>query len=164
MALPVSFFSITMNDNTLNPKTGQPETASFEVPITTLTAGNVAAQATLAAAFVTATENITIGVVNKTDLDFARTLVSSLRAASTLAQRENKFLCRYIDAVTQKKFRISVPTAALAILPDGSEYLDLADGSVGEAFKDAFEAFVKSPDDPTHATTLVSVQFVGRGS
>jgi hypothetical protein len=164
MALPVSFYSITMNDNTLNPKTGQPETANFEVPTTTITAGNLAAQTTAAAAFAAAVEGITIGVLGKTNLDAARTLVSSLRAASTLAQRENKWLCRYIDAVTQKKFRINVPTADLTLLPDGSEFLDLADGAVGEAFKTAFEAFVKSPDDPTHAVTLISAQFVGRNS
>jgi len=162
MALPLSSISMSVNDNTLSTKTGKPENASFQFNVNDISAANIVATLAAWTTFRTAINAIILGVEKQESVVAYRTTSSNTRAASTAAQRENKWLCRYHDAVNSLPFSFSIPTADLSLLPDGSEYLDLADGGVGEAFKDAFEVVVKSPYDPTHAVILDSVQFVGR--
>ena len=162
MPVPVSFASWTYNDNTLKGN-GQPESASFRLPIITLTAANVAATETLVDNLTTAIEAITLGVLAKESLIFDETHLSDLPAASQLAQRENKLLLRYHSTVTGKKFRASVPCFDLTTLPNNSEFLNLNAG-VGAALKTAFEAVVRSPDDDSETVVLDSAQFVGRNS
>lgn len=162
MALPVSYWGQTLNDNTLKPN-GEPESGSFRVPVITLTAANLVAQQALHAALAAAVAGVTLGTVRHTTTLLEETIGTSSPAASTYAQRENKFLCRYHDVTTGQKYRVSLPTADLATLPANSEFLDLT-GGVGLALKDAFEAVVRSPADGTHAVELDSVQFVGRNS
>lgn len=84
-------------------------------------------------------------------------------AASSLAQREQKWLCRYTSATMPElgQFRLEIPTADLTLLTNNSDFLDLSAGA-GLAFKNAFEAVVVTPDAYEHATTLLSVQYVGR--
>lgn len=160
MALPVSFVSESYNDNTKKPN-GEPESASFRYAVADLTPGNVAAQEALIITLSSAIEAVVIGVLAKRNIDYLDQTISVARAGSTSAQRENKWLCRYHDASNNAKFRISIPTADLTLLPDGSEFLDLT-ADPGLALKTAWEAVVKSPSDPTHATVLDSMQFVGR--
>jgi len=164
MAKPVSFYGETINDNTLNTRTGKPESASFAVAGVAMTPGNAAAQVTLTIALSAAIADITIGIQAKKDVTYLRQIVSTARASSVLAQRENKWLCRYSGNSTHDSFVASIPTADLSLLPDGSEFLDLADAGVGQAFKDAFEDYVVSPNDSSESVTLNSVQFVGRNS
>jgi len=162
MALPVSYISMSVNNNTLNQKTGKPESAEFQFNTVDITAANLVATLALWTTLRSAINAIIIGVERQESVVAYRTTASTTRAASNLAQRENKWLCRYHDTTNSLPYKVSIPTADLSLLPDGSEYLDLADSGVGEAFKDAFEALVKSPYDPTHAIALDSVQFVGR--
>lgn len=163
MALPVSFSSMTINDNTINQKTGEPESTNWSVPVTTLTAANYVAKKALIDDLNTAVDSIIIGMIAKKEVVIDRTLVSALPAASTLAQRENKWLLRYVDTVTSQKFRVSIGTADLTELPDNSEFLDLTAGD-GLALKTAFDAIVVSPDNSSNAVSLRSVQFVGRNT
>lgn len=162
MALPVSYWGQTLNDNTLKPN-GEPESGSFRVPVITLTAANLVAQQALHAALAAAVAGVTMGTVRHTTTLLEETIGTSSPAASTLAQRENKYLCRYHDVTTGQKFRVSLPTADLAVLPNNSEFLDLTAGA-GLALKDAFEDVVRSPADGSQAVSLDSVQFVGRNS
>jgi len=162
MALPVSFWGQTLNDNTLK-SNGEPESGNFRFPITTLTAGNLAAQQALLATLAAAIAGVTMGTVRHTTTLLEETAGTSNPAASVLAQRENKYLCRAHDVTTGQKFRFSLPTADLSQLPNNSEFLDLT-GGVGQALKDAYEAVGKSPYDASHAVVLDSVQFVGRNS
>lgn len=163
MALPISFYSVTVNDNTVKAN-GMPESSNMRVPITTLTPANVAATATLCGNLLTALVAVTIGQVAKHTMLYDETIVSADPAASQLAQREKKWLLRYHDATTGKKFSVSYPCADLTKLPNHEEFLDLADAGVGAALKTAFEAVVVSPDDPSHSVVLDSVQYVGRNS
>jgi len=160
MALPVSFWGQTLNDNTLG-RNGKPESASFRVPVSTLTAANLVAQQTLMDALAVAVAGISNGVVRHTRILLQETEGSSNRAPSTYDQRENKYLVRYHDTATAQNAIVSIPVADLSILPDGSEFLDLTAGA-GLAFVDAFEAVVRSPFDASHAVTVDSIQFVGR--
>lgn len=161
MALPVSYYTLTIADNTV--RNGQPETTSVAVPITTLTSGNVVAQTTLVGNLQTAIAALTIGNLLKSEMLFSRTLIGAGAAADPLAQRENKLLLRYHDAVEFQKFQVSIGTFDLTFLIANSEYVDLAAGA-GLALKTAFEAVVVSPADSAHAVILDSAQFVGRNT
>lgn len=162
MPLPLSFYGATVADNTVKAN-GQPETSSWQVPITTLTPANVAATEGLAGALLAAIAGICIGSNQNTQLVYNRPILSATPAASQLAQRENKWLARYHDATTFKKFTVSWPCADLTELVSGEEFLVLTSGA-GATLKSAFEAVVVSPDDSTHAVVLDSVQFVGRST
>jgi hypothetical protein len=162
MALPVSFVSLTMNDNTLRPN-GTPESTTISLPVTTLSAANYAAQSALIAALITALEGITIGNPAKSETTILRSIISSTPASDPLAQRENKFLLRYDGTTLNVKFQASIGTADLTQLMTNSEFVDLSSGA-GAALKSAFEAIVKSPNDAAEAVVLDSVQFVGRNT
>lgn len=164
MARPVSFFGQTIADNTKKAKNGDPETTSYEVAITTLTAGNAVAVTGLIGALNAAVDALIIGVIRTDNTVFDRHTGSLDRASSTAAQRENKWLVRYHDSIGGK-FQVSIGTADLTLLPDGSEFLDIITGaSAGNDFKVAFEAVVKSPDDSSLNVTVDSIQFVGRNT
>jgi len=163
MPLPVSFWSATIADNTINTRTGKPETTNAAVAITTLTAANVVAQQALLATLQGAIADITLGVFRQAETVFTRNLLSASPAASVLAQRENKWLFRYHGNSTFQSFSVSYGTADLSLLDSGAEYLDLT-ADEGLAVKNAFEAVVKSPNDSSESVTLDSVQFVGRNT
>lgn len=162
MALPVSFYGETVADNTVK-SNGEPETASWAVPVATLTAANYVAKKALIDALASSIQNLSLGVPQKSEIIIDREFLSTSPAGSTNAQRENKYLFRYSDNVTHKKFRMSYPVADLSKLVSGSEFIVLTSG-VGATIKTDFEAIVVSPDDATHAVTLDSIQFVGRSS
>jgi len=162
MALPTSFYSETVADNTVKGN-GQPETATWSVPITTLTAANLVAQTTLIGNLSTAVNALLMGEVVKKEVVQDRVDFPDVPATSILAQRENKFLARYHGTTLGKKFRVSFPVADLTNLMDHSEFVDLTTGA-GAALKTAFEALVKSPDDGSEDVVLDSVQFVGRNT
>lgn len=162
MALPTSFYGATVADNTVK-SNGSPETASWQVPITTITAANFDAVATACAALLTAVGGLTIGNTIKHETSAARIETAKTPATDPLAQRENKWLARYHDATNSQIFRVSFPCADLSKHMDNSEFVDLTAGE-GLALKTAFEAVVKSPNDASHAVVLDSVQFVGRQS
>jgi hypothetical protein len=162
MALPVSFMSLTKADNTLKPS-GLPETTTITLPVTTLNAGNLAAQTTLISNLIGALGGITIGLATKYEIVVTRSVLGSGPASSPLAQRENKYLLRYHGTTLNQKFQASIGTADLSLLTGNSEFLDMT-GTEGAALKTAFEAVVKSPDDGAEAVVLDSVQFVGRNT
>jgi len=158
----LSYGGATVADNTVKAN-GEPEVSSWQAAITTLTPANVAATETLLGNLLTAIQAVTLGSVQKKELVYSRTILSATPAASTAAQRENKWLARYHDATTFKKYVISFPCADLSKLVSGSEFLVLTSGD-GAALKTAFEALVVPPDDASHSAVLDSVQFVGRNS
>jgi len=162
MALPISFLSLTMADNTNN-AAGQPTTSNTEVPVIGITAANFTAQAALHAALINALEGITIGNPFRSQIVSNREQISSVGSNDPLAQRENKWLLRYHGSTLNQKFQVSLATADLTQLvgTDHTEFLDLS-GGTGAALKSAFEAVVRSPDDGSEAVVLDSVQYVGR--
>lgn len=159
MAIPVSFAQWTYFDSTVS-ESGQPESASFEVAITPLSAANVVAQTGLIDALTTAIEAVVLGNLNKTTVIFERDVISQVPANDQFAQRGIKLLCRYHDAANpSRKFRVSIPTFDLEKLPLHSEFLDLT-ADEGLALKTAFEAVVKSPDNSSNAVVLDSAQYI----
>lgn len=162
MALPISFHTVSIADYTLGPN-GTPETTSFAVPVTTLTPANVAATETLMGNLRTAIQAIILGNMFQNEVIYNKTVNAKTPAASALAQRENKWLCRYHDATTGQKAQVSIGTADLTELANNSEFLSLAAGN-GAALKTAFEAVVVSPFNSSNSVVLDSVQFVGRNT
>ncbi len=162
MATPVSFWGATWNDNTVK-RNGDPESASTEFAIVTLTAANIVAQTALLVTLKDALNAISIGQFSKETTTAFRGTPSTVPAGSTLSQRENKYLIRYHDSLTNRKYRGSIPCADLSLLPDGSEFLDLTTGE-GADVKAAFEAVIVSPDNTAAAVVVDSIQFVGRNT
>lgn len=160
MARPISRASQTLQDyGTVGSGTGA-EKSNWAVWITTLTAGNFTAQTGLVSTLFSATLDITLGAQAATNVLAASTR-SSVNVSNPVAQRENKWLVRYHDT-GGTKFSVEIPTADLALLTEGTEFLNLADGGPIAAWVTAFEAVAKSPDDPTLSVTVDSIQFVGR--
>lgn len=83
-------------------------------------------------------------------------------AANAFAQREIKWLVRYTDTVTGKKYRCELPTADLALVVAGSDQMDVGVGTAGETLVNALEANGLSQDG--NAITIDSIQFVGRNT
>jgi len=162
MALPVSFYSLSINDSTVK-ENGQPESGNIQLPVTTLTAANYVAKKTLIDNLEASLSALITGVIGKRDIVIERDLVSASPAGSPASQREIKLLLRYHDNTTQEKFRASLPTFDLTTLPTHSEFLDLTAGA-GLSLKGDFEAIVVSPADASHTVTLDSAQFVGRNT
>jgi hypothetical protein len=155
MALPVSFWTASYLDASADRAT------STQIAITTLTAGNVAAQAALIATLDAAQIAMLLGTESQSDIDYARIKTGAARPSNVHAQRENKFVVRYHDATTFQKFRVELPCADLSLLPLGSDFLVITAG-LPATYVTAFEAVAKSPSDPTHAVVVDSIQFVGR--
>lgn len=156
MALPVSFFSQTLNDFSN-------EKSSWGVAITTLTAANLVAQTALIDTLVTATAAISLMDSVKEETTVKRVLHAGAQPTNPLAQRENKWLVRYFGDATFKRFSVEIPGADLSLLSTAPQS-DYMDSSLTEYtdFVAAFEAIVKSPDDASETVTVVNIQFVGR--
>jgi len=160
MARPVSRSSQTLQDYGTPGSGSGAEKSNWAVWISTLTAGNIVAQLGLVSALNTAVLGITLGSQAATNV-LAVSTQSAVVNTNPLAQRENKWLVRYHDSASTK-FTVEIPTADLSLLDTGTEFLNLADGGPIADFVTAFEAVVKSPDDPTLSVTVDSIQFVGR--
>jgi len=149
----------TQNNITINDYSN--EKSSFGVTSVTANAGNLAAQQTLAAALVGATEDLTIGEVVK-QTQVLVILDTPAIPTSPYAQRELKWLVNYIGDSSGKTF--SVEIAAPDITDNVVVNTDVADLSSTDwaAFVTAFEAYVRSPDNGTETVTVVGARLVGR--
>lgn len=110
-----------------------------------------------------ALEGITLGIASQETWVGDSTVLSAAVPASQEAQREKKWLVRYHDTVTQKKYTLEVPTADLTAvtLLANSDFADLAAAPLS-TFKTQFDGFARCPDSDVNAVVLDSVQFVGR--
>jgi len=137
------------------------EKSNFGVNSTVLTAGNFAAQQTLAAALAGAIEDLTIGELTK---QTALVPVIDTPAIPTdpYAQRELKWLVRYQGDSSGKMFSIEI--AAPDITGNVVPNTDVADITSTDwaAFVTAFEAYAKSPDDVAETVTVIDARVVGR--
>jgi len=137
------------------------EKSTFQVNSIVLNAGNFAAQSTLAATLVTATEALSIGDVTKQTLNQIVLDAPSV-PSNVYAQRELKWLVTYQGDSSGKLFSVEIacPDITDNIVPA----TDLADLTSTDwaAWVDAFEDFARSPDDLAETVTVVSARLVGR--
>lgn len=139
------------------------EKSTFSVWSQDLTAANFDAQATARQALETAMLQLVLGTLNKEGYS-SQAIGVNTPPASPAAQRENKWLIRYEGFQSGKIFTVELPVADLItaghLLPNSDE-ADLTDAD-WTAFISAFNAFVRSPDDPTEAVVFLDAHFVGR--
>lgn len=137
------------------------EKSSFGVTSVTANAGNLAAQQTLAAALFGAVEDLSIGEVTKQTMALVIYDTPAL-PTSPYAQRELKWLVSYVGNTSGKTFTIEI--AAPDVTDNVAPNTDIADLASTDwaAFVTAFEAYVKSPDNGTEATTVIAAKLVGR--
>lgn len=137
------------------------EKSSFGFLSVTGNAGNLTAQETAAAAVAAAVANLTIGVVSR-ELYAIQLIDAPGIATNPYAQREMKWLVTYVGNTSGKQFSIEI--AAPDVTDNTVPNSDVADLTSTDwvAFKTAFEAFAKSPDNGTEAVTVVKAHLVGR--
>jgi len=137
------------------------EKSNFGVNSTVLTAGNFAAQQTLAAALATAIEDLTIGELTK-QVALVPVIDTPAIPTDPYAQRELKWLVRYQGDSSGKMFSIEI--AAPDITGNVVPNTDVADITSTDwaAFVTAFEAYAKSPDDVAETVTVIDARVVGR--
>jgi len=138
------------------------ESTTFRARTAALTAANYDAQLTLQSALNTAMAGITRGHVTKTA--WGNEITAGATPDDPLSQRENKWLIRYHDAVTDDAISpMELGCADLTVLdPNNRGYAEMGDGDVVDAFVTAFEAYVLSPLG--NAVVVDSLQFVGRNT
>jgi len=137
------------------------EKSSFQVNSVALTAANFNAQVTAAEAIATAAAALTIGNISKETL--AQIVTDSPGVATNpYAHREMKWLVTYTGNTSGKEFQteIAAPDVTDNLVPNSDQADLTSDDWV--AFKTAFEAFAKSPDDITEGVTLLRAVLVGR--
>ena len=136
------------------------ETTIFKVNSRALTALNFDAEVALNVALGVAIVGVTRGTVQK--IAYGNEILSPGVNADPLAQRENKWLVRYVDQVTGVEYHVELGTADLTVLdPNNRGYMLISSGA-GLAFKDAFDAYVISPAG--NDVVMQSAQFVGRNT
>jgi len=137
------------------------EKSTTTLNTTVLTAGNFAAQQTLAAALAAAIEDLTIGELTK-QINSVPLLDTPAIPTNPYAQREMKWLVSYQGDVSGKLFssEIAAPDITDNVVPN----TDTADITSTDwaAFVTAFEAYVKSPDDVTETVTVIGARLAGR--
>lgn len=153
MALPTSRMTMSMRDY-------DKEVSSLSIFGAAITAGNIVAQRGLVAALRTAILDLTLGAQSAATL-VADSSRSSVVPTDEHADRETKWLVRYIDNTTGLPYSVEIPTADLGLRTNNSEFLDLA-GTEAAAFVTAFEDYAVSPADDTHTVTVISIQSVSR--
>lgn len=146
--------TITFTDNS-----NEDSTVTYQAP--TLTAANFDAQATLAGALSVATNALSLGHLSKRTI--AQDPIDDPGIATDVyAQRELKWRVSYQGDTSGKTFQVEIPCALLTdnLVPN----TDLADitSTSWANFITAFEAYARTPDDPTETVTFLSARLVGR--
>lgn len=138
------------------------EVSHISLWVRTLTAANLTAQQALHNALFSAMAACTEGVETKEATLISEAVIAAGPASTPQSQREKKWLLRYHDATTGKKYVVSLPNAKLSLLAPNSEFMDsITPVTEWTNLKAAFEAVVYSPDD-SNLVVLDSAQFVGR--
>lgn len=141
------------------------EVGNFGVHGILITEDDWAVDVGLGVAFLTALNAATLGVTVKWAYGGIETIVNpSGKAASVSAQRENKLLIRYHDAVNLKVLTASIPTIDLpnlVPLTEANDFMSLASPAFMVALVSAWQAFVVNPET-NNLTVIDSAEFVGR--
>lgn len=138
------------------------ENTSFGITAAALTAGNIVAQTSAAAALATATQNLIVGSLVKQTIVQVLTDTPDV-PTNPFAQRELKWLVDYQAVTSGKKFQIEIGTPDLGndnIIP-GTDVADIT-STAWDAWITAFVAYAKSPDDITDSVIVLGARLVGR--
>jgi len=131
-----------------------------------VTALNIAGYLTQVGALRTAIEGIIDGVIQKEQLVIDSTVLTKLPASDPQATIKTKWLVTYRGASNENFYTLEIPTADETLRYDGV-YWNQRDNMAEDdpayiAFKSAFEAIAKCPDDPSMGVALLGIKLVGR--
>lgn len=137
------------------------EKSSFGFSVVERDDANFDAQVALSDALVTAANALTLGTLDSNVFSQGQYNIGTI-PGDVNAQRENKWLVRYEDATTGKKYSVEIPTAELGNghLQTNSDIANLADAE-WVAFIAAFEAYAVAPDTG-NAVNVLDARFVAR--
>lgn len=128
-----------------------------------ITAANFAAQETARNAYQTAMLGLQNAILNKNG--YGNEVIGlNTPDPDPVSQREMKWLITYEGNVSGKLFQVEIGCAGYTVAGLLVANTDIADVTAVQwtNYITAFEAFVKSPDDPTEAVNFISARLVGR--
>lgn len=139
------------------------EPSNTKVTITQITAANLVATLALVDTLIAAMQAITLGQLAKSKVTARDQDEDTITPTEPNAQRERKWLVRYHDTITGKKYRLEIPTADIGSgnLVTNSDEANLADVQVA-AFVTAFEAVAKDPDTGLNTVEVDKIEHVGK--
>ena len=118
--------------------------------------------------FRTATDNLTLGTIEKEQWVGDNTLISNVLPTDPDAQRERKGLVTYIGNTTSKLYTLTIPTirtkaadGTTSLLVPGTDLFNLTAPLVA-AWVTEFQGLARTPDNDTEEVTVQSIRLVGR--
>lgn len=139
------------------------EPSNSGVTLTQITAGNLVATLGLVDTLIAAMQAITVGQLARSKVTVREQNEDTVTPTNPQAQREKKWLVKYHDTVTGKKYRLEIPTADLSggNLNTNSDQANLADTQIA-AFVTAFQAVATDPDTGLNPVAVDEILFVGK--
>lgn len=105
---------------------------------------------------------ITLGTMEKEAWVGDATVLSTALPANAFAQRELKWLVRYRDTVTNKRYTLEIATAdPTGRMVAGSDLANLSETQMA-AFVTQFNSYARCPDSDANAVEIVDIRLVGR--
>jgi len=137
------------------------EGTSSSLYMADLTAGNFAAQAVAIGGIQTAIQGVSLIAYDGQAYPAMVEARENVAPASQYAQRESKWLVRYVDDVNDQKGDFEIGGADLTLLVAGTDIMDIS-GGAGAALVAALELSALSRDG--NAITVTLVEHVGRST
>lgn len=138
------------------------EVSAHSFNVAQLTAANHDAQVALYSAYETALGNITRGVIAKRRWVHTSANVSNADATDEEAQREEKLFIQYEDANKYLGgFEVACADISALTRITGTDFVELEDSDVMEAYVTALEAVATSHKDGSSAITVLRAILVG---
>lgn len=139
------------------------EGTNAQFPVAVRTAANWAAEEILKGDLKIALAAMVRGTYTKESIGNYSTTVDPTPPIDPEAQREDKWLVQYHDAVTGKKRSLEIGCADRSLLdPNDRAHAHIGDLGVVDAFVTAFEAAVISFDGGTNAVVVDEITYVAR--
>jgi len=138
------------------------ETSTVTVYNGAVTAVNIGAYLTQFGELKAAIDGLSLGTIAKEQIVLDDTIITADSPANPFAQRELKWLVRYVGNTNGAVYTLTIPCADPTgrLLPQ-SDFMDLTETNAA-AFVTAFEAIAKAPDNDAEAVTVQSIELVGR--
>lgn len=137
------------------------EKSNVTVNAPNLSAANFDAQEALRLSLQTAINNLSIGVMSRTQV--TNVIVDEPGIPTNpFAQREMKWLVSYTGNTSGKLYQLEIPAPSLTDnLAPNSDLADLT-STDWAAFVTAFEAYARTPDSLIEGVTVIQARLVGR--
>jgi len=137
------------------------EGTSSSLYMADLSAGNFVAQTTAIGGIQTAIQGVSLIAYDGQTYPALVEAREEVAPASPFAQRESKWLVRYVDDVNAQKGDFEIGGADLALLVAGTDLMNITAGA-GAALVAALELSALSRDG--NAITVIEVEHVGRST